>query len=119
MGPQLKLDSNKILHKQFEGSKPGYNCLQVDAFLDSVISDYEMFDLYVKNSEEKMEKLNSLNEMLVKRLNKAEADLALANEKVKIIADNDNASINNLDLLKRISALETALFKLGVDPKTI
>jgi DivIVA domain-containing protein len=31
---KLVLDSNKILHKEFEGTKPGYDALQVDSFLD-------------------------------------------------------------------------------------
>ena len=46
MALKLKLDSNKILHKQFEGSKPGYNALQVDTFLDTVIQDYESIESY-------------------------------------------------------------------------
>lgn len=29
---KLKLDANKIYHKEFEGTKPGYNALQVDSF---------------------------------------------------------------------------------------
>ena len=47
MRPVLKLDSNKILHKQFEGTKPGYNSLQVDTFLDTVIQDYEVMENYI------------------------------------------------------------------------
>ncbi len=116
---QLKLDSNKILHKQFEGNKPGYNAMQVDAFLDTVISDYETMQAYQEASENKISELSNLNEMLNKRLSKVEADLAVMSEKLKNISDNENASLNNLDYLKRISALEAALFKLGVDPNTI
>lgn len=116
---QLKLDSNKILHKQFEGNKPGYNAMQVDAFLDTVISDYETMQAYQEASENKIAELSNLNEILNKRLSKAEADLAVMSEKLKNISDNENASLNNLDYLKRISALEAALFKLGVDPNTI
>ncbi len=116
---QLKLDSNKILHKQFEGSKPGYNALQVDSFLDTVISDYEEIEKFARESEGQIEELKTLNSMLNKKLTKAEADLAVMSEKLKNISDNDQASMNNLDLLKRISALEAALFKAGVDPNTI
>lgn len=119
MSVNLKLDSNKILHKQFEGSKPGYNALQVDSFLDTVISDYEAMEKYASDAEHKIEELNNLNNMLNKRLTKDEADLAVMTEKLKNISENDNASLSNLDLLKRISALEQALFKLGVDPNTI
>jgi DivIVA domain-containing protein len=116
---QLKLDSNKILHKQFEGTKPGYNALQVDSFLDTVISDYQSMEKYASEAETKIEELNNLNTLLNKRLSKEEADLAVMTEKLKNISDNDKASLNNLDLLKRISALEAALFKAGIDPNTI
>ncbi len=119
MALNLKLDSNRILHKQFEGSKPGYNAMQVDAFLDTVISDYEMMESYVETSESKIDELTKLNEILNKKLSKVEADLAMMSEKLKNISDNENASLNNLDLLKRISNLEAALYKLGVDPNTI
>jgi DivIVA domain-containing protein len=116
---QLKLDSNKILHKQFEGTKPGYNALQVDSFLDTVIADYQTMEKFAADSDAKVEELSNLNAMLNKRLSKEEADLAIMTEKLKNISDNDKASLNNLDLLKRISALEQALFKLGVDPNSI
>jgi len=119
MALELKLDSNKILHKQFEGTKPGYNALQVDSFLDTVISDYQSMEKFVSDSEEKINELNTLNSMLNKRLSQSEANCAVMSEKLKNISDNDKASLNNLDLLKRISALEQALFKLGVDPNSI
>lgn|SRR5574344_1999713 len=119
MAAQLKLDSNKILHKQFEGSKPGYNALQVDSFLDTVISDYEEMEKYIQKTNGQIEELKALNSMLNKQLTKAQADLAVMTEKLKNISNNDQASMNNLDLLKRISALEAALFKAGVDPNSI
>ena len=119
MALDLKLDSNKILHKQFEGSKPGYNALQVDSFLDTVISDYETMEKYRAQAERKIDELTALNDIINKKLTKEEADLAVMSEKLKNISDNDKASLNNLDLLKRISSLEAALFKLGVDPNTI
>ena len=40
-------------------------------------------------------------------------------EKLGGITDNKEASLSNLDLLKKISSLEQALYKLGVDPSTI
>jgi DivIVA domain-containing protein len=119
MSLELKLDANKILHKEFEGNKPGYNCLQVDSFLDTVISDYETMYKYAEQAEKKITELTNLNAMLNQRLTKDEADLAVMSEKLKNIKDNDNASYSNLDLLKKISALETALFKAGIDPTSV
>ena len=119
MPVELKLDANKILHKQFEGSKPGYNSLQVDTFLDTVISDYENMEKYIESTDAKVKELTSLTETLNYKLSRTEAELAVMKEKMKNIADNENASLSNLDLLKRISALESALYKAHIDPNTI
>ena len=116
---KLKLDTNKIYHKEFEGTKPGYNALQVDSFLDIVIKDYEMMDNYIASAEETIEDLTKMNKMLKDRLAQIEANNAVMNEKLKNISDNENASLSNLDLLKRISALEQALYKAGINPNTI
>ena len=56
---KLMLDSNKIYHKIFEGTKPGYDALQVDSFLDIVIKDYESMEEYITTTDEKMEELNN------------------------------------------------------------
>ncbi|MFA6796954.1 MAG: DivIVA domain-containing protein [Bacilli bacterium] len=119
MANALKLNANKILHKQFEGTKPGYNALQVDTFLDTVIADYEYMEKYIAESEKKIDELQKLNAMLNKKLTKVEAENAVMTERFKNISDDDNISLSNLDLLKRISALEQALFKAGIDPKNI
>ena len=106
----LKLDSNKVFHKVFEGTKPGYNATQVDTFLDIVISDYEAVEAYVQKTDELM---------LKDRLTTTEANLAVLEEKMKNISDNESVSMANLDLLKRISTLEQALFKAGINPSNI
>ena len=38
---------------------------------------------------------------------------------MKNISDNESVSMANLDLLKRISTLEQALFKAGINPSNI
>lgn len=115
----LKLDSNKIFHKVFEGTKPGYNATQVDTFLDIVIGDYETMEKYVQDTNETIDGYVKTNKMLKERLTAAEASLAVMEEKMKNIAANESVSMANLDLLKRISSLEQALFKAGINPNTI
>lgn len=115
----LKLDSNKVFHKVFEGAKPGYNATQVDTFLDIVISDYEAVEAYVQKTDELIDNLNKTNKMLKDRLTTTEANLAVLEEKMKNISDNESVSMANLDLLKRISTLEQALFKAGINPSNI
>ena len=60
MALKLILDANKIYHKEFQGTKPGYDALQVDTFLDFVIRDYQSMDDYVKETEQKEKELNAL-----------------------------------------------------------
>lgn len=115
----LKLDSNKIFHKVFEGTKPGYNALQVDTFLDIVIKDYEAMEKYVKETDQTIDSLNKSNKILRGRLEEVEASKVVLEDKLKSLSDNDNATLSNLELLKKISNLENALFKAGIDPKSI
>ena len=116
---KLMLDSNKIYHKIFEGTKPGYDALQVDSFLDIVIKDYESMEEYITTTDEKMEELNNKAKMVNVQLAKAEAENATLNTKLGDISENQDASLNNLELLKRISKLEEALAKAGINPNTI
>lgn len=73
---KLKLDANKIYHKEFEGTKPGYTlCKQT--LLDIVIKDYEMMDNYIASAEETIEDLTKMNKMLKDRLAQIEANNAV------------------------------------------
>ena len=115
------LDSNKVYHKVFEGSKPGYDALQVDSFLDIVVKDYDTVADYVANTDKLISTLQAKNNVLTEKLSKAEAENAALQAKVGEISNHEDASIhmNTLELLKRISALEKALAKAGINPKTI
>ena len=113
------LDSNKIYHKIFEGTKPGYDALQVDSFLDIVIKDYESMEQYIADNDAEMEELKNKVKMVNTQLAKVEAENATLKEKLGDISENDDASLNNLELLKRISKLEEALSKAGINPNTI
>ncbi len=116
---KLMLDSNKIYHKIFEGTKPGYDALQVDSFLDIVIKDYESMEQYIADNDAEMEELKNKVKMVNTQLAQAEAENATLKEKLGDISENDDASLNNLELLKRISKLEEALSKAGINPNTI
>ncbi len=116
---KLMLDSNKIYHKIFEGTKPGYDALQVDSFLDIVIKDYESMEQYIADNDAEMEELKNKVKMVNTQLAKVEAENATLKEKLGDISENDDASLNNLELLKRISKLEEALSKAGINPNTI
>ena len=117
MPVKLLLDSNKIYHKEFEGTKPGYDALQVDSFLDIVIQDYDKMESFIAETDKKIQQLEA--KMLNEQLSKAEALNVNLNARLGDIKDNQDTSLNNLELLKRISKLEKALSKAGINPNTI
>lgn len=119
MPVKLLLDSNKVYHKVFEGTKPGYDALQVDSFLDIVIKDYETFESYVSETDKKIETLQDKVDLLNQQLATSEAEKASLEAKLGEISSHEDASLNNLELLKRISSLEKALAKAGIDPNTV
>ena len=119
MPVKLLLDSNKIYHKVFEGTKPGYDALQVDSFLDIVIKDYDTFANYVTTTDQALAAMQTKVDMLTEQLNKAETENASLKAKLGDVSSNDDVSLNNLELLRRISNLEKALSKAGINPNTV
>ncbi len=119
MDIKLKLDSSRILHKEFTGNKPGYDALQVDTFLDIVIEDYKKMENYLSTAAREKEEL--LNQE--KRLRKENEQLRLENNtlnaRLKGISTSGDASLSNLEYIKRIAALEKALSKAGINPNDI
>ncbi|MCR4699133.1 MAG: DivIVA domain-containing protein [Bacilli bacterium] len=119
MAVKLLLDSNKIYHKVFEGTKPGYDALQVDTFLDIVIKDYDTFASYVVTTDQQLSEMQNKVDMLNEQLSKVEAENASLKARLGDVSSNEDASLSNLELLRRISKLEKALSKAGINPNTI
>lgn len=119
MPVKLLLDSNKIYHKEFIGNKPGYDSLQVDSFLDIVIKDYETVEDYVNNTDKKISELENKVKMLNEEVSALSAENVNLKTKIGDINVNSDTSLANLELIKRISALEKALSRAGINPNTI
>lgn len=115
----LKQSADSVVERQFPANKAGYDPLQVDNFLDEVAADYVTVDQFLVKNEKHIESLNREISSLKEKLAKLEADNAVLLEKLKDVPDDVELSLANIDLLKRISALETALYKLGKDPREI
>jgi len=119
MSLKLVLSSKEILDKKFSFTNDGYNPFDVDEYLDKVIEDYKLVEenLLVKQEEiqileERIKSLISENDILNSELNNYK-------KRFEGLKTDENVSINNIDYLQRISKLETALWKVGVDPKKI
>lgn len=106
----LKLSAKDIYEKDFEKTMArGYRREEVDAFLDDIITDYQkMADM---NNE--VVKLSEENHKLKKELEELRLRVATTRpQENKNFSSNssNNASSNNVDILKRISNLEKAVF---------
>ena len=84
MDIKLRLDANKIYHKEFTGTKPGYDSLQVDTFLDIVIKDYESFETYLKESTKEIESLQNKIDLLKSTLQEMQTENASLKNKPRI-----------------------------------
>lgn len=97
----LKLSAKDIFEKEFEKSLRGFKPIEVDSFLDDVISDYQ-----------KMADMNNN----VKRLEEENARLKKEVEELRIrIATNSksketHSQNSQIDILKRLSNLEKKVF---------
>lgn len=119
MDLKLKHSSETILEHEFSANKQGYDALEVDSFLDEILSDYVAIEQYIAATKNKIANLEKELNFYKSKSDKLEVEYTMLNEKFKFVGDNQEVSLSNLDLLKRISALEAALYKLGEDPSKI
>lgn len=108
MENKIQLNPTKILNKQFQVDFKGYNAAEVDYFLDIVINDYETFKNLLGLAYDKIETLNAKNAQLKEQIKSLEQELATHRSQLTLA---EGASVNNVDLLRRISALEKEVFK--------
>ncbi len=104
----LKLSAKDIYEKDFEKTMVrGYRPEEVDAFLDDIIADYQkMADL---NNE--VIKLSEENHKLKKEIEDLRIRVASSRpQDNKSFANQSSTQTNNVDILKRISNLEKAVF---------
>lgn len=120
MEVKLLLTPQKIVDKEFKGKKMGYDPLEVDEFLDLVIKDYALMEQYLQEVKTSVIELQKTCKIYKERLDSAEVQNEILNDKLKNISENDSGvNMSNIDLLKKISLLEQALFKAGIDPNSI
>ncbi len=119
MDLKLKYSVDSLLDHEFKGSKVGYDAYEVDEFFDGIISDYVTFQKFIQQANFDINSLTKENKELKEQIRELEISNARFNERFKSIGENQDASLQNLDLLRKISILESALYKLGQDPNKI
>lgn len=97
-----RLTVEQILEKEFHVDFKGYNALEVDEFLDSVMKDYEMFASVIAQQKE--------------LLDRYEEALGKQKQQIQELQQNERANKNvepqssYVDLVRRISRLEAYIF---------
>lgn len=100
---KLNLTAIEILEKEFKSNKSrGYDTEEIDTFLDLIIQDYIKFEKMAI----KLKELEIENQSLKITIN------GMKNVKKDVESSPSNV---NLDILKRISRLEQAVFGINND----
>lgn len=100
----LNLTQDDILEKEFKIDTRGYRLKEVDQFLDLIIADYGTFIDIIKKQEMEKDRLTEEVIRLKKQLRDASVNVEIAK------ASQGSQSVNNVDILKRISNLEKVIF---------
>ena len=103
---KIYLTPKEILDKEFKIDARGYRPQEVDKFLDMVIRDYSEFLNIIKAKEKEIKDLCDDNEKLKVEIRKLKMTIEAADSKV----ENQSRTMNNVDMLRRISQLEKIVF---------
>ena len=103
---RIFLTPQEILEKEFKVDARGYRPQEVDKFLDMVIRDYSEYLSIIKKQEKDIKDLTEDNMKLKQELRRLKATIAAAEDGEV----GSTRSVNNVDLLRRISQLEKIVF---------
>ena len=100
---RIILTPQDILEKEFKVDARGYRAQEVDKFLDMIIKDYTEYNKVIKSLNREINTLTEENNSLRSELRKL--------KELESLAESDSRrSVNNVDLLKRISQLEKIVY---------
>ena len=120
MAVKLFLNSQTIINHIFPlMSKNAYDATEVDKFLDIIVQDYRMVESNTLVLAKEYETLKEKNRLLEAEKRGLEVEVEKYKAKVANIKSGDNVSTDNIELIKRIDALEKFLWAHGFNPDTI
>lgn len=120
MAIKLFLNSQTIMNHVFPLiAKNAYDATEVDKFLDSIIQDYRVVEANVLVQKKELDNLKNKNRSLELEKRNLEIELEKYKAKFANIKSADGVTIDNLEYVKRIGALEKFLWAHGFNPDTI
>ena len=103
---KIYLTPQEILEHDFKIDARGYRPQEVDKYLDMIIRDYAEFNNIIKSQKRQIEDLTNDSYTLKSEIRRLEGELQAAKDE----AQNRPNNVTNIDLLRRISQLEKAVF---------
>ncbi|MCF0107991.1 MAG: DivIVA domain-containing protein [Bacilli bacterium] len=119
MAIKLNISSEELLNTKFSAAPRGYEPLEVDTFLDRILRDYRTIESNHLVDAKEIDRYKKQIQELEEANKKLEIANAKYEAKLKDIGDNKNVTVENIDLIKRIRALEKALYKAGINPASV
>lgn len=119
MAIKLKLNSQEILETQFPNAPRGYDPLSVDEYLDKIIRDYKLVEQNQLLEEKEVVSYKERISKLEQEIQELKILVSKYEARLKDINENDNVTVENIDLVKRINQLEKFLYKHGYMPDQI
>lgn len=119
MARTLNFTSQALLDKVFAKNVRGYDPLEVDGTLDKVIEDYRYYETFMAEARPYINRLESDITSLRNELSRSEVEIARLSNRLSGIKDDPGVAKENYKLLKRIDALEKALYRKGINPDGI
>ncbi len=113
------LNAETILKKVFTPDVKGYDCDEVDTFLDRILQDYLAMEQYYAEANGYIRDLESQLRKAKETINQLTLDNARMRQRLVGVTDSTDVNSSNIELINRIAKLETALYKLGGNPKSI
>ncbi len=102
---KIILSPSEIYEKEFKIDARGYRPQEVDNYLDDIIKDYTAFMTIIRGYEKENQELMEDNMKLKNEIRKLRNLLETQES-----ASSRNTSVNNIDLLRRISQLEKIVY---------
>lgn len=107
----LKNNAKTISEHIFNVQPQGYDCEEIDIFLDSIINDYLNFEKYILEKNDLIENLKKENAKLIEMINKNEIAINTTENKIKS-SQKDLSNSNNLAIFQKLNQLEKNIFEL-------
>ena len=102
MANQPKLSAETIYKKEFNVEFKGYSVLEVDSFLDDVITDYQLYQAQLTQAMSLIDQLQRSNSALQNKILELQGRLDAAG---------DVNGAQHVDVLKRLAKLEQEVYK--------